>query len=223
MPGDDERVNESRDPLFAAVLAAAQGMLDARLTAGTSGNVSARLGDGRIVITPSALPYQQMTVDDLAVLTADGEQVGGPLPPSTEKWLHLACYRAFGEVGSVLHSHPVHATMFACARQPVPPVIDEAVLFTGGEIPVAEYAVSGSPEVGSNAVAVLGTAGSALLANHGLVTVAATPAEALRQAGVVEHCAHVAWGSLALGGHVPLPDAAVKSLSDTYRRTRWSR
>lgn len=216
-------MNESREAVFAAVLGAARGMLDAGLTTGTSGNVSARLGDGRIVITPSGVPYRQMTVEDLAVLTPDGEQVGGPLPPSTERWLHLACYRAFAEVGAVLHSHPVHATMFACARQPVPPVIDEAVLLIGGEIPVAGYAVSGSPEVGSNAVAVLGGAGSALLANHGLVTVAATPAEALRQAGVAEHCAHVAWGAKALGGHVPLPDAALKSLSDAYRRSRWPR
>jgi L-fuculose-phosphate aldolase len=216
-------VNKSREAVFAAVLAAAQGMLEAGLTAGTSGNVSARLADGRIVITPSAVPYRQMTVDDLAVLTVDGEQVGGPLPPSTEKLLHLACFRAFPEVGSVLHSHPVHATIFACARQPVPPVVDEAVLFNGGEIPVADYAVSGSPEVGTNAVAVLGGVGSALLANHGLVTVAATPEEALRQAAVVEQCAHVAWGALALGGHVPLPDAALKSLSGTYRRTRWPR
>jgi L-fuculose-phosphate aldolase len=214
-------VNDSRDAVFAAVLAAAQGMLVAGLTTGVSGNVSARLRDRRIVITPSAVPYQRMTVDDLAVLTPDGEQVGGPLPPSTEKWLHLACYQAFAEVGSVLHSHPVHATMFACARQPVPPVIDEAVLFVGGEVPVAGYAVSGSAEVGSNAVAVLGGVGSALLANHGLVTVAATPEEALRQASVVEHCAHVAWGSLALGGHVPLPDAALKSLGDVYRYSRW--
>ncbi len=214
---------ESREAALAAVLAAARGMLELGLTAGTSGNVSARLDDGHIVITPSAVPYQEMNTADLAVLTLAGEQVAGPRPPSSERLLHLACYGAFGEVGAVLHSHPPHATMFACARTPVPPVIDEAVLFVGGEVPVAAYALSGSAGVGANAVAVLGRVGSALLANHGLVTVAATPAAALHQAGVVEHCAHVAWGARAFGGHVPLPPEALTSLADVYSRARSDR
>jgi L-fuculose-phosphate aldolase len=205
---------------FAAVLAAANGMLETGLTAGTSGNVSARLDSGHVVITPSSLPYKEMTIGDLAVLTMDGEQVSGPRPPSSEKLLHLACYRAFDEIGAVLHCHPAYATMFACARRPVPPVIDEAVIFVGGQVAVADYAVSGSAAVGANAVAVLGEVGSALLANHGLVTVAADPAAALHQAGVVEHCAQVAWGARALGGHVPLAPAALESLAAAYRLTR---
>ena len=95
--------------------------------------------------------------------------------------------------------------MFAAARQPVPAVIDEAVIFLGGDIPVAPYAISGSAQVGANAVAMLADRASALLASHGLVTVAATPAQALHHAVVSEHCAQVAWGARALGGHVRCP------------------
>jgi L-fuculose-phosphate aldolase len=213
-------VAKSQDEVFAAVLAAAKGMLETGITAGTSGNVSARLDDGHIVITPSSVPYPQMTTADLAVLDLEGKQVGGPAPPSSETQLHLACYRAFAEIGSVLHSHPQHATMFACARKPVPPVIDEAVVFVGGAVPVADYAMSGSAEVGANAVRVLRGVGSALLANHGLVTVAATPEKALHQAGVVEHCARVAWGVQALGGYVPLPERTLEELGEVYRYLR---
>lgn len=216
MPGTPE----ARDPVFAAVLAAAGGMLELGLTAGTSGNVSARLDDEHIVITPASLPYPEMTVEDLAVLTLGGEQVCGPRPASSEKLLHLACYEAFGEIGAVLHSHPPYAAMFACARRPVPAVLDEAVIVAGGEIPVADYAMSGTADVGRNAVAVLGQAGSALLANHGLVTVAASPGQALHQAAIVEHCAQVAWGVQALGGHVPLPAEALESFAAVYRRAR---
>jgi len=213
-------VPDSFEAVRAAVLAAARGMLESGLTTGTSGNVSARLGDGHVVITPSSVPYQQLTPGDLVVVDLDGGQVDGRRPPSSEMLLHLACYREFGEVGAVLHSHPKYATMYASARRPVPPVIDEAVMFVGGEVPVAEYAMSGSAEVGSNAVRVLRDVGSALLANHGLVTVAATPAAALHQAGVVEHCARVAWGVQALGGYVPLPAGALERLGDVYRRSR---
>jgi L-fuculose-phosphate aldolase len=213
-------VARPRDEVFAAVLAAATGMLQTGITAGTSGNVSARLGDGRIVITPSSMPYPQLTPGDLVVLDLDGKQVAGQRPPSSEAQLHLACYRAFAEIGAVLHSHPPHATMFACARQPVPAVIDEAVLFVGGAVPVADYAMSGTAEVGANAVRVLRGVGSALLASHGLVTVAATPGQALHQAGVVEHCARVAWGVRALGGHVPLPERTLAELGEVYRHRR---
>ncbi len=120
----------------------------------------------------------------------------------------------------MLHSHAPFASMFAAARQPVPAVIDEAVLFIGGEIPVTDYAVSGSPEVGTNAVRVLADRGSALLASHGLVTIAATPAQALHDAVVAEHCARVAWGARQLGGHAPLPPAALREMAAFYRRAR---
>ena len=208
---------------YHAVLAAAQAMAPAGLSAGTSGNVSARLDDGLIVITPTALPYDQMAEDDLVLLTPDGEQLASHRQPSSEVALHLACYRAFDEIGSVLHSHPPYATMFACARQPVPAVIDEAVIFLGGGIPVAGYAMSGTAAVGTNAVRVLGDNGSALLASHGMVTVAAGPSAAVHQAGVAEHCARVAWGVRALGGHARLPDDSIDSLGASYRAARRDR
>jgi L-fuculose-phosphate aldolase len=207
----------------AAVLAAAQGMLDHGLTSGTSGNVSARLGGGRIVITPSGLPYQQMQLADLVILTTTGQPTGPAADgraPSSERQLHLACYQAFPEIGAVLHSHPPYASMFAATRQPVPAVIDEAVIFNGGDILVAEYAISGSAEVGANAVQVLADRGSALLASHGLVSVAADPAQALHNAVVAEHSAQVAWGTRLLGGHVPLPPGTLREFGAAYRRAR---
>jgi L-fuculose-phosphate aldolase len=206
----------------AAVLAAARGMLDHGLTSGTSGNVSARLPGGHIVITPSSLPYQQMDTGDLVLVTAAGEPVrpADGRAPSSEWQLHTACYQAFPEIGAVLHSHPPYASMFAATRQPVPAVIDEGVIFNGGDIPVAEYAISGSAQVGANAVAVLAGRGSALLASHGLVTVAASPAQALHHAVVAEHCAHVAFGARLMGGHVPLPTTTLQAFGAAYRRDR---
>src|ERR1039458_10137003 len=159
--------NEAR----AAVLAAARGMLERGLTSGTSGNVSARLDGESLVIPPSGLPYQEMGPADLVVITMGGKPVApgaGGLAPSSEHQLHTACYQAFPEIGAVLHSDPPWAGMCAAPREPVPAVIDEAVIFLGGEIPVAPYAISGSAGVGANAVAMLTARASALLASHGL-------------------------------------------------------
>ena len=204
------------------VLAAAKDMLRLGLTAGTSGNVSGRLDDDRVVITPSSLSYEAMTLDDLVVLDMDGKVVEGSRSASSEKSVHLECYRRYDEVGSVIHSHPVYATMFACARQPIPALVDEFTLYVGGEVPVCEYAMSGTDELGLNAAAMLENVGSALLASHGMVTVGPNAAKTLHQAGVVERAAQVILGARALGGAVPLPEKVNTDFAGVYRMFRES-
>ncbi|HEX8004673.1 MAG TPA: class II aldolase/adducin family protein [Mycobacteriales bacterium] len=200
------------------VLAAARELLALGLTAGTAGNVSGRRADGAVVITPAALDYRTMTAGDLVVLSPDGEVLEGDRPPSSERALHLAAYAAFPEVRGVVHAHPVHATMFACARRPVPAAVDEFALYVGGDVPCAEYAPSGSAALAAEAVRHLADRGAVLLASHGLVTVGRSPADAVHVALVVERGAHAIWGAAALGGAVALPSEAQRSLAEHYRR-----
>ena len=182
-----------------AVLAAARDLLALDLTAGNAGNVSARLADGTVVITAAG------PKDDTVLLDLSGAVVSGTREPSTERALHLAVYRAHPDVRAVVHAHPVHATMFACARRPIPAAVDEFALYVGGDVPCAPYAPSGTEELAANAAALLGDRRAVLLASHGLVTVGSTPADAVHVALVVERGAHVLWGAAALGGAVPLP------------------
>ena len=198
------------------VLAAARELLALGLTAGTAGNVSARLPDGTVCITAAG------EKDDTVVLDLTGAVVAGTRAPSTERALHLAVYAAYPEVGGVVHAHPVHATMFACARRPIPAAVDEFALYVGGDVPCAAYAPSGSPELAANAAALLADRGAVLLASHGLVAVGRTPADAVHVALVVERGAQAIWGASALGGAVPIPDEANAALAGHYRRARRS-
>lgn len=202
------------------VLAAARDLLALGLTAGTAGNVSGRAADGTIVVTPASLDYRAMTAGDLVVLDLDGTVLSGDRAPSSERALHLAVYRAYPEVGGVVHAHPVHATMFACARAPVPAAVDEFALYVGGDVPCAEYHPSGTDDLAREATRHLRDRGAVLLASHGLVTVGRTPADALHVAVVVEQGAHAIWGAAALGGAVPLPAGAERALAEHYRRHR---
>ena len=158
-----------------AVLATAKELMRKGLVEGTSGNISARLEDGNIVCTPSSVDYQAMVLEDLVVVTPDGTVVAKApdRSPTSEIQLHLACYQAFDDVGAVIHAHPVWATMFACAHEPVPACVDEFTMYVGGEVRCAEYAMSGSADVGANAVKALQGRGAALLPNHGMVAVGA--------------------------------------------------
>ena len=203
------------------VLDTAKELLHKGLVEGTSGNVSGRLEDGRICLTPSSIAYETMTLDDLVICDADGNKLEGERGPTSEKALHLACYRAFPEVGGVIHSHAVYATMFATVRQPVPAVIEEVIVYIGGDVPVCEYKGTGTDELGDEVARNLHDRSAALLANHGMVTIGATPAKALHAAGVVERTAQIVWGARALGGQIhPLPEKVNTDMAGVYRFLR---
>ena len=205
-----------------AVLSTAKEMLRRGLVEGTAGNISARTEDGNIVCTPSSVDYTAMTLEDLVVVAPDGSVVSrsGERSPTSELALHLACYQAFDDVGSVIHAHPVWATMFACSHQAVPACVDEFSMYVGGEVRCADYAMSGSADVGANAVKALEGRGAALIANHGLVAVAQSPAKALHIVALVERTAQIAWGARALGGVVAVPDKVVTDFAGVYQLMR---
>lgn len=209
---------KSVDNPEAAVLDAAKDMLRRGLVEGTAGNISARRSDGNIVITPSSVDYRDMQLDDLVLIDPDGAvlQAADGRSPSSELQLHLACYHAFDDIGSVIHSHPVWATMFAIARQTIPACIDEFAVYCGGDVRCAEYAASGTPDVGANAVKALEGRGAALIANHGLVAVGPRPDKVLHITALVERTAQIVWGAKALGGPVPIPEDVNRNFAAVY-------
>jgi L-fuculose-phosphate aldolase len=207
-----------------AVVEAALEMERCGLVVGTAGNVSARRPDGTVCLTPSSTPYGDITVDGLAVVDLDGEVVAGG-NPTTEKAMHLACYRSFPEVGGVVHCHPLHASMFAVAGAPIPAVIEEVIVYVGGDIPCAEYRRTGSDELAAEAVLHLADRSAVLLRNHGMLCVGKSVDDALHTAKVVEHTAHIVWGAHALGGPAPLPEKTVTDFEGIYafvRKELWS-
>jgi len=216
-------VSDGDGDVHEQVLAAAQDLLAKGLTEGTAGNLSARRPDGNIVITPSSVDYRTMTVDDLCVIDLDGDQVAGARGPSSEKLLHLACYRAFDDVHAVIHAHPIYASMFAVARLDLPAAIDEFTIYCGGDVRVSDYAMTGTVELAEAAVKALDGRGAALLANHGTIAVGPTPAKALHVTALVERSAQIVWGARQLGGEVPLPDDVNATFQTYYGFMRQAR
>ena len=202
------------------VLETAKKMVELGLNAGTEGNISARQLDGTIVITPSSLDYNVMTIDDLVVIDLDGNVLEGTRGPSSEKAVHLECYKAYDEVGSVIHSHAMHASMFACARQPIPAAIEESVVFIGGDIPCCDFKDTGSDELAQAAAAMLKDRSAVLMANHGMVSIGADPYSALRVAALTEKVAQIVIGARAIGGEQAVPEQQKQNLHGVYQLMR---
>ena len=195
------------------------------LVEGTSGNVSGRTPDGNVVMTPSSIAYEVMTLSDLVTVDLDGEIVEGDTSPTTEKSLHLECYRRYPEVRGVMHSHPLYASMFAVAREPIPAIIEEVVVYLGGEIPVCEYRQTGTDDLGREAAGHLAERSVALLANHGMIAVGKSANDALHASLVAERTAQIVWGARQLGTPHAVPDKVNQDFANVYklvRETMWT-
>lgn len=205
------------------LLHAAQEMLTSGLVEGTAGNLGARLPDGNAVLTPSSLDYRTMTVDDLVVCGPDGTVVEGHRSPTTEKALHLAALRTYPEIGATMHCHAKYATMFALCRRPIPAVIEEFVVYAGGEVACAEYRTTGTEELAEEVASRVGDRAAVLMANHGLFAVGKNPADVLHVAHLVERTAEIVWGAQALGAIVPIPADVNETFAGFYRFGRTGR
>lgn len=143
-----------------------------QLFAGTSGNLSIFDPDsGLVVITPSSIAYETMTIEDIVVITLDGTVVEGTNRPSSEWRVHTAVYKNKPGFNAVVHTHSPYATSFAVTHERIPFVLVEMMLFLGGDIPVADFALAGTDGVGESAVAALKNRCACLLANHGALAI----------------------------------------------------
>jgi L-fuculose-phosphate aldolase len=208
------------EEIKADLLWIAQESLRTNLVHGTAGNFSARLPDGNVVLTPSSLPYETMTLDDLVVCDLDGNVVEGTTSPTTEKMLHLACLKAYDDIHSVIHCHAKFCTMFAITHQPIPCVIEEVEVFVGGDVPVANYEFTGSQDLADEVSKWVGDRAAVLMANHGLLTVGKSPKDALKIANLVEITAEMVWGAKVLGDLVPLPNETRQKMAPIYKMLR---
>jgi L-fuculose-phosphate aldolase len=121
----------------------------------------------------------------------------------------------------VIHTHAVYATMFALAHEPIPAVIEEVVVYIGGDVPCCDYKGTGSAALGDEVAARLVDRGAALLANHGLVTCASSPEKALHNAALVERTAKIVWGARAMGATIhPLPEKVNTDMAGVYKFIR---
>ena len=191
-------------------------MAERGLNRGTSGNVSARCGDG-LLVTPSGVIPEALTPDAIVLLDAEGHAAEGALKPSSEWRMHAGLYARRPDVGAVVHCHARHATILACAHKPIPALHYMVAVGGGSSVPLAPYATFGSSELADAVVEALDGRFAALMANHGQVVVARSLEAALSIAEEVEEQAAVYWGTLAIGGPKLLGEDEMATVMDRFK------
>jgi len=188
------------------------------LVQGTSGNVSGRDGD-YVVIKPSGVEYDSLSPDDLVVVDLSGRVIEGVLKPSVDTSAHLHIYRSVPEIGGVVHTHSIYATVYAVLGRSIPVYLTEIADMFGGPIPVSSYVPPGDEEIGKEFAekACPGRFQALLMRNHGVFTAGKTPKDALTAALIVEHSARIAYLAEDAGNPAVLPEEEVRKLHERYR------
>ena len=189
------------------------------MVGGRDGNISVRLEDGRILCTPTEMHKGAMEPADIALLDAEGRQINGRRPVTSEVRLHLHIYRACADVAAVVHAHPPHASAFAVAGKAPPGGVMPEVELSLGPVALAKYETPGTDAVAQSVTPHL-TAGAraVLMSNHGAVTVAEDLLHAWWRMETLERYCQVILLSGPLGGPRPLAAGKLAKLLDLKRR-----
>lgn len=176
------------------------------LIVGGEGNVSARLDDGSILITPSGASKIDVLESDLVIVDRSGKLVAGSGRASSELGMHLRIYDRRPDVGAVVHAHPPYATAFAVAGEDLmSPVLPEIVVLTGG-VPLVPYATPGSPALAAAIEPFLELHDAFLMANHGATSFGSTLSIAHQRMESLEHAARTLFLARNLGRVTTLTD-----------------
>jgi L-fuculose-phosphate aldolase len=180
--------------------------------AAMDGNLSVRLRDDRILVTPTALSKGAMRPADMVVVDMEGRRVSGRRNVTSEIGMHLLIYRMRPDVQAIVHAHPPTATGFAAAGVALTePLVCEVVMGLGC-IPLARYGTPGTSELAGTLEPYVPNYDAILMSNHGVVTYGDTLEHAYMKMETVEHFAQIALVTHMLGRQQPLKQVEIEKL-----------
>lgn len=188
-----------------------------------NGNMSVRLDENHILITPSYVCKGLVTEERLLKVNFDLEVIGCNVKPSIETGMHLAIYRERPDVNAVIHAHPKSISTFAVAGKTINLSIMPESVYLLGELKCIDYYMPGSEEL-RDAVGVSAAEYDAfLLFNHGMITVGRDIYEAYYRLETLELCAALEINATAIGGARGLPSNEIEKLLEVRKAIKNSR
>jgi L-fuculose-phosphate aldolase len=198
-------------------------LYDRGFIAATDGNISVRLDDERILITPTCMCKGQMHADDLVVVDRHGRKLEGERNVSSEVQMHLLVYNMRPDIQAIVHAHPPTATGFAAAGVALDQALVSEVVLTLGEVPLAPYGCPGTQALSDSLRPLIPDHDAILMANHGVVTYADDLNRAFMHMETVEHFAKITLVARTLGNPKVLDAEEVKKLTAIRRQLEAAR
>jgi len=210
-------MKKTENDLRAEIVAGCLEMNAGGINQGVSGNISARFRD-RMLITPSATPYDRMRPEMIASISLDDPSGAweGPLRPSTEWRFHYKLMRLRSDASAIVHAHPPHCTALAMTRTSIPSCHYMIAAFGGNDVRCADYATFGTDALADLAFDAMRDRTACLLANHGMVVIGETLEQAMWRAVELETIARHHCLALSIGGPILLSDGEMADAHDAF-------
>ena len=207
------------DSIAEQIVLVCQRLHQRNMLAAADGNISFRISDDEILITPSGIAKGFMKADEMAVINLKGETIRGN--PSSEKLMHLEVFRSSIKAKAVVHAHPPTAIAWSIAQPELKHLpshcLSEVILATG-DIPFVPYARPGTEQMGLVLKEFLPKHRALILRNHGAVAWGESLDEAYRGMERIEHSAQILAAAQQLGGLHPLPKEEIEYLYELRKK-----
>lgn len=163
-------------------------LVAAGLVQGTWGNLSMRLSEETMLVTPSGLDYNRLSPADMVKVDVRSLEHEGEHKPTSEKGLHAGIYQRRPEIGAVIHTHSKYASVFAAAGRSVPVVQPELKRIFGSQVPLAKYGLPGTKTLKKHTIEALGDNNGCIMTAHGMICCGRTMEEAFDHCLKLEDC-----------------------------------
>jgi L-ribulose-5-phosphate 4-epimerase len=184
---------------------------------GSGGNVSMRVDETVMAITPSSVSYTELTKEYICIVDLNLTVIeeNHPLQPSVESGMHSIIYRNRPDVNAIVHTHQTYGSVFGLINTPIPALFDEVAFSLGQTIEIVPYALSGSPELVKNVAGKLSNNANAyILQNHGILALGRDLDKAILHAELLEKVAHLYYLALSTGKPVDtLPPSIIEAVA----------
>ena len=191
-----------------------QRLYEQKLTTCSGGNISFKIDDENILITPSQLDKARLTASQIGIMSLDGKNHTPELKPTMESGMHLSIYKKRPDVKAIVHAHPTYATSFSVTDKKVNCKLTGEARFVIGEPAYTKYALMGSEELAGIVSEAILNANVVVMKNHGALAVGETLLQAFDRLEVFEASAKITLISGLLGEHNNLSPEELKAIDD---------
>jgi len=189
-------------------------LYERNMLAGADGNVSFRISNDRILITPSGQPKAFFKPEDMAVIDIDDKIIQGK--PSSERKMHLQVYRDCSSAKAVIHAHPPTAVAWSVAHPELSELPNKSLaelILNVGKIPIVPFAMPGTDDMADNLKPIIHDSRVMILSRHGALSWGESLLEAINGMERIEHSAQILYRAQQLGGLSELSDEVMEQLS----------
>ena len=183
----------------------------------SAGNISTRINDDLVAITPSGIQYQIMTKEDISIVDLEGNLIEGP-KPSSETPMHTAIYRNIPRAKSICHTHSIYAMVFAMLGEDIP-LMSIELMVCGAPIPVTHWTAPGTTRAGEITVDIFQSRPELsvlLLRQHGLLAIGNSLDQALARAYNAEVGLEVYYKARSIGEPQPFTPEQIAEIHEVY-------